>query len=183
VGGAFRAFSALRGTCDSLKIRPREAVTLTLRIVRYLTLLALALVITACGGNATPKAAPSSPAAATSTAGSPAPSPSSTPTTPDVSAALRAAVQAYSDAYLTGRGGAAYALLSARCQRRWSAGDFSDLVTQAKAQYGHALPLRSFKPEISGDLARVTYTFDVAEIDQDAEPWVREDGSWHEDDC
>ena len=90
---------------------------------------------------------------------------------------------AYSDAFLTGDATAAYELLSARCQARTSHTEFAGIVEAAKAQYGHALPLRSFKAQVSSDLARVTYTYDVAEINQDAEPWVREDGAWHEDDC
>jgi hypothetical protein len=45
------------------------------------------------------------------------------------------------------------------------------------------LPVRSFVAEVSGDLARVTYTYDLKAINQDAEPWVREDGKWKEDDC
>lgn len=101
----------------------------------------------------------------------------------DSSAALRTAVQAYSDAYLTGRSSTAYALLSARCRKRMSNDAFSALTSAAKKTYGSALPLRSFDAEVSGDLARVTYTYDLKAIDQDAEPWVREDGQWKEDDC
>jgi hypothetical protein len=32
-------------------------------------------------------------------------------------------------------------------------------------------------------LALVTYTYDKAAINQASEPWVLEDGAWHEDDC
>lgn len=98
------------------------------------------------------------------------------------STSLRTAVTAYSDAYLTGDM-AAYELLSVRCKSRLPAEQFRSLITGAKSLYGTPLPLRSFKAEISGDLARVTYTFDDSSINQEAEPWTREGGEWHEDDC
>jgi hypothetical protein len=119
----------------------------------------------------------------------PAPSSQTPSTTPsaspvvDQTSALHAAVQSYSDAYLTGHGKAAYALLSARCQTRYTAKEFGELVNQAGKMYGSALPMKSFDAEVSGSLARVTYTYDVEAINQDAEPWVNEGGKWHEDDC
>jgi hypothetical protein len=36
---------------------------------------------------------------------------------------------------------------------------------------------------LSGDLARVTYTYSAPGIDQKKEPWLREGGKWLEDDC
>jgi hypothetical protein len=113
------------------------------------------------------------------TTASPAPSASAG----DSATALRTAVQAYSDAYLTGKSSTAYALLSARCRKRMSNSAFSALTSAAETTYGSALPIRSFDAEVSGDLARVTYTYDLKAINQDAEPWVREDGKWKEDDC
>lgn len=92
-------------------------------------------------------------------------------------------MQAYSDAFLMGDGAAAYALLSARCQERNTEAEFTSIVDRAGEQYGDPLPFKSFDAEISGDLARATYTYAVAEINQDAEPWVREGGEWREDDC
>ena len=96
---------------------------------------------------------------------------------------LRTAVKKYSDAYLTGDATTAFNLLSARCQKRMSAAAFADIVRGARDMYGSALPIKTFDAQISGDLARVTYTYDVKAINQDSEPWVREDGKWHEDDC
>lgn len=95
---------------------------------------------------------------------------------------LRDAVQAYSDAYLTGDM-AAYEMLTERCRDRLSQEQFRTLVAMAKSMYGSALPVRSFDAEVSGDLARVTYTYDVSAINQNAEPWTREGGVWKEDDC
>src|SRR4029079_16094615 len=96
---------------------------------------------------------------------------------------LRVNVQTYSDAYLTGQPIAAYRLLSKRCKDRMSLSYFTGLVTAAKQQYGSALAFKTYSAEISGDLARVTYTYDVAAINQENEPWVKENGDWHEDDC
>lgn len=108
-----------------------------------------------------------------------APSPS---TTASELAALRAAVQAYSDAYLTGSQ-AAYDMLSARCRARHSSESFAAILAGAKALYGSPLAIRTFEAEIAGNLARATYTYEVAAINQTGEPWVREGGGWHEDDC
>jgi hypothetical protein len=47
----------------------------------------------------------------------------------------------------------------------------------------HVLPIVSYDAQVSGDHARVTYTYDVAALNQDAEPWVREEGFWKTDDC
>lgn len=46
-----------------------------------------------------------------------------------------------------------------------------------------APPFESFSSKISGDMARVTYTFSVKAINQTAEPWAKEGSDWHEDDC
>lgn len=107
---------------------------------------------------------------------------SSAPRSADQRAALRRAVQAYSDAYLTGKP-SAYGMLSARCRVRMGRSHFAGMLAAAKNLYGNALPMKSFSAKISGDMARVTYTYAVSAIDQTAEPWVREGGSWHEDDC
>lgn len=141
--------------------------------MRVLGVLVLAVVLAACGGGGDPVAKPTRSA-------SPSVSVSSSP---DPQVELRAAVQAYSDAYLTGKGAAAYALLSKRCQARSTPADFAALVKEAGDLYGSALPLKSFDADVSGDMARVTYTYDLAAINQDSEPWVREGGAWHEDDC
>jgi len=97
---------------------------------------------------------------------------------------LRAAVQAYSDAFLTGDGRAAYAMLSARCRHRTAKADFLHIVTIARETLGgKPRAFLSYTEQVSGDLARVTYTFDDPTLNQEAEPWVRETGTWHEDDC
>ncbi|MCC6269495.1 MAG: hypothetical protein IT300_18210 [Dehalococcoidia bacterium] len=104
------------------------------------------------------------------------------PGTPEVVEQLRSAVEAYSKAFLTGDG-RAYDMLTARCQQRVKRSEFELILAAAKKQYGTNLPIRSYDAKVSGDLARVSYTFDVAEINQTMEPWARENGSWKEDDC
>ncbi|WP_433364225.1 hypothetical protein ACQPZX_33580 [Actinoplanes sp. CA-142083] len=143
---------------------------------------AAACVLTAGCDGTTPAPAPDVTSAA---AGSPA---TPTGTSPAAAATtdhddLKASVQAYSDAYLTGDGKTAYGLLSRRCRKRITPAAFTTIVDFAKQEYGSALPIKTFSAAVSGDLARVTYTYSVKAIDQDSEPWVREDGRWHEDDC
>jgi hypothetical protein len=96
---------------------------------------------------------------------------------------LRDAVQAYSDAFLTGDGAASYELLSARCQEREGREEWVSLVAGAGQIYGEPLDFTSYQPEISGDQAKVSYTFERSEINQTDEPWVYEHGRWRNDDC
>ncbi|MFJ9314816.1 hypothetical protein ACIRN4_11535 [Pimelobacter simplex] len=95
---------------------------------------------------------------------------------------LRAAVQAYSDAFLTGDAARSYALLSARCRDRHARSEWDDILAAARQSFGEALPLKSYEEEVSGHLARVTYTYAVSQINQSDEPWVDENG-WKNDDC
>lgn len=120
--------------------------------------------------SAVPSQAPNS-AAATATA-----------VTPTERQQLQKAVTAYSDAFLTGDA-KAYDLLSNRCRARMDKNYFIGMLLAAKTTYGRALPIRSFKAKISDDMARVTYTYDLASINQTGEPWVREGIDWHNDDC
>ena len=149
-------------------------------------------VLAGCGGGGeaaagTPTGAPvqteaapvvvSAPAAPASTE----PAPASTPGDDD--AGLRDAVQGYSDAFLTAQPTTAYDYFSARCQEQVSLSYFTGILIAAKQAYGTALPIKSFEAEIAGDMARVTYTYDDAELNQAAEPWTRESGAWKQDDC
>lgn len=131
---------------------------------------ALVLVLaTGCGGGATGPKVPSATGVDSEAAAA----------TED----LRAAVQHYADAFLTADADASYALLSERCQARTSLATWRGLIEQMGVAYGSPLRLTSYTAKVSGDLARVTYTFSEAAINQSAEPWVRENGKWHEDDC
>lgn len=155
---------------------------------RYLTVAVVVLFLTGCGGavegNAGTRGTPPalSPSTTSTNMTSTPSSPPSSETT-SVEAALRTAVQAYSDAFLSGNGKRAYALLSTRCRERNTLAEFSAMTDQAKALYGDPLPMKSYKAQISQDMARVTYTYAISDINQSREPWVRESGDWHEDDC
>jgi hypothetical protein len=142
------------------------------------TLGLLVLLVSACGASSEDPAGSSTPTASTTAPQTATPSAGATE-----EAALREAVQTYSDAFLTGEADASYALLSKRCQARINKDEWSAELAQAKAQFGSKQPFTSYKATVSGDLARVSYTFSVASINQDSEPWVRENGIWHEDDC
>ncbi|MEV4342941.1 nuclear transport factor 2 family protein [Actinoplanes sp. NPDC049596] len=138
----------------------------------------LCLLLGGCGGAETPSAAVTPASAAASSA------PVSTaPGDEGVTGELRPAVQAYSDAFLTGDAKKAYGLLSERCRKRMSQSEFTQIVTAAGQMYGSALPLETYSAKVSGDLARVTYTYSIKAINQEAEPWTRESGEWHQDDC
>lgn len=123
-----------------------------------------------------------------SAASAPQPSATGTPgASPTTQAAsteqdLRDAATAYSDGFLTGKP-ETYDLLSSRCQSRVSEQEFGNILEMASATYGGALPFETFDATISGDLARVSYTYSVPAINQESEPWVREDGAWKQDDC
>jgi hypothetical protein len=131
------------------------------------------------GGTESP---PAAERPATSSAPS-SPAASSAPPSAGAADELKVAVQAYSDAFLTGNATKAYELLSARCRKRRSLSEFTGIVTAAGQLYGSALPLETYSAKVAEDLARVTYTYSIKAINQEAEPWTREGGSWHQDDC
>ncbi|MCW2763512.1 MAG: hypothetical protein JWR85_3713 [Marmoricola sp.] len=97
--------------------------------------------------------------------------------------ALRAAVQGYSDAFLGGDPTVAYDYFSARCRQQVSLSYFTGIVMAAGQVYGSVLPITSYQAQVAGDMARVSYTYDVAALNQTDEPWSREDGAWKQDDC
>jgi len=143
---------------------------------------AVVLALAGCGTASTPTAAGTSKPATSTPAAGPA-TMSAEPTAPQAEAALRAAVQAYSDAHLSGNGKAAYALLSARCQKMDTLEGFSALADQAKNLYGNPVPMTSFKAHIAGGMARVTYTYMIKAINQTDQPWTLESGGWRDDNC
>lgn len=96
---------------------------------------------------------------------------------------LEAAVRAYSQAYLGGQGSAAYGLLSQRCQFRVSAAEMDGLTAVARAQYGPQSITTLTVDTFAGTLARVSYVYSDAAINQREEPWAFENGAWHQDDC
>jgi len=142
----------------------------TRQIAAHRVLIAVALLglLASCGGSEKPSA--------------PSPSASAAPNGSADDDSLRDAVQAYSDAFLTGEA-AAFDMLSKRCRDRVGKAEFLGILDTAKSTYGSAIPIKSFDADIQGTLARVTYTYDLKAINQDAEPWTRESGKWKQDDC
>lgn len=97
-------------------------------------------------------------------------------------AELEAAVRGYSSAFLDGNADDAWDLLSVRCQDRLRRHEFAGIVATAPDLYGGAVLEEIVVEDLSGNLARVSYQYDISEISQDNEPWVFEDG-WRNDDC
>ncbi|MDH6227822.1 nuclear transport factor 2 family protein [Streptomyces sp. MJP52] len=159
-----------------------------IRSTRMVIPLALAgLLLTGCGSSSDEADGTAGGERPDTAAASASASPESTPTpkaSPSASAdaELKKAVQAYSDAFLTGDT-AAYDMLSERCRKRTDKNTFTGHLMAARTMYGNALPMTSYKAEVSGDMARVTYTYEVSGIDQESEPWVEENGVWRQDDC
>jgi hypothetical protein len=151
-------------------------------IAQRLTLAAAGLgLLVGCGVQAHAERLTDSPATR-ETAGPTTTAPSGT-NAPAPSDELRLAVQGYSDGFLGGDPTVAYQYFSARCKEKVSLSYFTGIVAAAKTTYGNVLPIVSYDAQVSGDLARVTYTYDVGALNQEAEPWVREEGLWKTDDC
>lgn len=126
--------------------------------------------LTACGSSDDNKAA--------------APAPSASTPADDGADALTAAVQAYTAAYFKGDADAAYAALSARCTGKISKAQYEGVVAQAAAEYGPDHPATDITADVSGDLARVTYSVKgLPKFAQQDQPWAREGGTWHYDAC
>jgi hypothetical protein len=96
---------------------------------------------------------------------------------------VRQAAEAYSDAFLTGDADAAFRLLSRRCRETIGIAAFGDIVDEAADLYGSPLAFTSFRADVKGSKASLTYTYDVPALDQVDEPWVQRGGQWRNDDC
>jgi hypothetical protein len=92
-------------------------------------------------------------------------------------------VEAYSSAYLEGRGGAAWEMLSARCQDEVGEGEFLATVVAAGELYGPQ-EVGDVDVEVDGQVATVSYRFpDAPGLDQSGQRWVSEGGRWVFDGC
>jgi hypothetical protein len=94
----------------------------------------------------------------------------------------RETVYAYSQAYLGGHGGAAHALLSTRCKKLITEAEMITLAGLAKQWYGPQ-PIATYDEHVTGEHAKVTYTYTVDSLNQKDQPWVRESGAWRNDNC
>jgi hypothetical protein len=140
-----------------------------------LTALAL-LTLTACSGTADNPPATASPKPGASAA-TDKPEPADTDR-----AAVEQAVRAYSAAYFKPDAAAAHRMLSARCAAKAQPAVYRALVEQTETLGRHEIRTLTVD-QISGDMARVSYTYDVPKLSQQAQPWVREDGAWKHDAC
>ncbi|MFY9913441.1 MAG: hypothetical protein WAK18_02150 [Nocardioidaceae bacterium] len=97
-------------------------------------------------------------------------------------AELKKAVSQYSVAYLSGDADTAFALLSDRCALDLGHQGMAALVGAASQLYDTASP-NTIDAKISGPHATVSYSFDESTLDQTNEPWLLENGHWHNDQC
>jgi hypothetical protein len=160
--------------------RRRTAEEKTVNLRHVLAVPPTLLLLAACAGGET-AATEAAPASGSSSA--PATSASTGSSEPVKADELRGAVQGYSDGFLGSEPVEAYDYFSARCKEKVSLSYFTGIVIAAKSTYGSALPITSYDAQVDGDLARVTYTYEVPALNQEAEPWVREGGQWKTDDC
>ncbi|MFF1957976.1 hypothetical protein ACFVWX_13420 [Streptomyces sp. NPDC058220] len=112
----------------------------------------------------------------------PATAPKQKPTSEDAGD-LEKAVRAYSIAYFKPDAEAAYSALSARCREEISDLVFKPVVEAAAKDYGKQEIKTLTVDQLSGDLARVSYTYSVPKLDQKQQPWAREGGVWRYDAC
>jgi len=97
---------------------------------------------------------------------------------------LEAAVAVYTAAYFAGDADTAYGMLSARCAKEITKDAYAGVVEQASADHGEDHPLSDVRAEVSGTTGRVDYKVTgLPKFDQQAQPWVLEDGAWKYDDC
>ncbi|MGW7296095.1 hypothetical protein ACWGIB_27380 [Streptomyces xiamenensis] len=97
--------------------------------------------------------------------------------------ALEEAVRAYTEALFAPDADAAYELLSARCKDEISADEYVGLADSAHNGYGARTIETISIDQLSGDLARVSYTIGIPDLDREAQPWSREGGTWRWDAC
>lgn len=136
------------------------------------------LALTACGGNDDDNTDDTPTATSPTTS-----SPSQEHEADADAAALEKSVRDYTRALFSGDGPTGYNLLSARCKKFTYPDDYQGLADDAHHQYGN-LEIKSISIDnISGDLARVSYSVGVPALEREAQPWVREDGTWRWDAC
>lgn len=135
---------------------------------------ALLLTLSACSESDNPPSTPSAKPGQSAATEQPA---------ADGKAALETAVRAYSDAYFKPDTAAGHAMLSARCKEQLPAEVYGATVEAGAKAYGKQEIKSLTVDQLSGDLARVTYSYSVPLLDQKSQPWAREGGQWKYDAC
>ena len=160
--------------------------------MRHWYVLGLALLLVGCGGSSTTTVTPTTTLAPDTTAATTAGAstttvPASTTTTTTAAPATEAdadsvkkAVRAYSDAFLGGHAKEAWLMRTPAAQAGGSYAEFAVAVAAAKEIYGDA-EMTSLEVTVTGDTASATYTYDIAEISQTNQVWIKQDGEWFVD--
>jgi hypothetical protein len=141
--------------------------------------LALTAALAGCSDDSDDK-----PKAETKTA-SEAPATSEEPTASEGSPEqeVEAAYHAYVEAFLTGDGATAYALLSERCQSLFKLSEFAEISEQAAELYG-LVDYEIKSVTVDGDRAVVDAEYPVEALNQGGGTgWVLESGEWRDDKC
>jgi hypothetical protein len=102
-------------------------------------------------------------------------SPDEQPTNPTSEAMT--AVRAYSAAFLGGDAMGAWLLRTPEAQSRDSYPEFENIVWVANIIWGDAV-MTSLHVTVDGETARATYTYDMSDINQTNQTWVRQGGKW-----
>jgi hypothetical protein len=108
---------------------------------------------------------------------SPAISPTSSPAVSDAQA-LADAVRAYSAAFLSGQAKTAWLMRTPAARSDMTYAEFFVGVSQAKQIYGDAKMTSLKIVSIFEDEATVTYTYDISDINQTNQHWVKQGGIW-----
>jgi hypothetical protein len=140
----------------------------------------LLLTLTACSTEADAPPASSSPKASAPAATE---KPADKPAADDEEAALEKAVRAYSAAYFATDAAKAHSLMSKRCRDEAPIELYRPMVEATVATYGKHEIKTVAVDQLSGDMARVTYTYPVPTLTMKQQPWVREGGQWRNDHC
>ncbi|MEU0370628.1 hypothetical protein ABZ070_10245 [Streptomyces sp. NPDC006283] len=145
----------------------------------------LLLALTACSTESDnpPATASPKPGQTAATEQTEQPTDSQSPADEATAKALEQAVRAYSDAYFAADTKKAHGMMTNRCQATAPIEVYGPVVEAAVKQYGQQ-EIKTFAvDQLSGDLARVTYTYSVPMLDQKQQPWAREGGAWRFDGC
>lgn len=156
--------------------------------MRHWYVLGLVLLLVGCGGSTTTVTptttlAPDTTAATTagtSTTTVAAPTTTTTTAAPATEAdadSVKKTVRAYSDAFLGGHAKEAWLMRTPAAQAGGSYAEFAVAVAVAKEIYGDA-EMTSLEVTVTGDTASATYTYDIAEINQIDQVWIKQGGEW-----
>ena len=97
--------------------------------------------------------------------------------------ALETAVRRYAETSFSGDAKGAYELLSDRCKEMVPFAEFRRETADSMRMYRGTKVINYTEGSREGSRAKISVTLSRPEINQDFEPWVRDPGGWHEDDC